>query len=66
MKTRGTVEVKAPPFFSSTSERDKSLSRSGRFTPEEGTPGSRWIGGWVGPRTGLEAVGKRKSYNVGN
>jgi hypothetical protein len=29
-----------------------------RFTPEERTPGTHWIGGWVGPRAGLE-VGSR-------
>jgi hypothetical protein len=30
-------------------------SRSGRFTP-----GTHWIGGWVGPRFGLDTVAKRK------
>jgi len=24
-------------------------------------PGTRWIGGWVGPRAGLEAVAKRNN-----
>jgi hypothetical protein len=37
-----------------------SASRPGRFTPVEIAPGSHWIGGWVGPRTGLDAVEKRK------
>jgi hypothetical protein len=31
-----------------------SASRPGRFTPGEREPGTHWIGGWVGPRTGLE------------
>jgi hypothetical protein len=26
----------------------------------EGTPGTYWVGGWVGPRAGLDAVAKRK------
>jgi hypothetical protein len=31
-----------------------------RFTPRERTPGTHWIGGWVGPWSGLdtEATGK--------
>jgi hypothetical protein len=37
-----------------------SASRPGRFTPREKTSGSHWIGGWVGPRAGLDAVVKRK------
>jgi hypothetical protein len=26
------------------------------FTPGEGDHGAHWIGGWVGPRDGLDAV----------
>jgi hypothetical protein len=37
-----------------------SASRSGRFTTRERAPGTHWIGGWVGPRTVLDAVVKRK------
>jgi hypothetical protein len=37
-----------------------SASRPGRFTPRERAPGTHWIGGWVGPRAGLDAVVKRK------
>jgi hypothetical protein len=37
-----------------------SASRLGRFTPRERAPGTRWIGGWVGPRAVLDAVAKRK------
>jgi hypothetical protein len=33
-----------------------SVSRSGRFTPRERAPGTHWVGGWVGPKTGLDAV----------
>jgi hypothetical protein len=31
-----------------------------RFTPGERTPGTHWIGGWVGPRAGLDAEARRK------
>jgi hypothetical protein len=37
-----------------------SASRHSRFIPREGAPGTHWIGGWVGPRAGLDAVVKRK------
>jgi hypothetical protein len=37
-----------------------SASRPGRFIPGEIAPGAHWIGGWVGPRTGLDDVEKRK------
>jgi hypothetical protein len=38
-------------------------SHPGRFTPRERVPGTQWIGGWVGPRAGLDAVVKRKIPN---
>jgi hypothetical protein len=37
-----------------------SASLSGSFTPRETSPGTHWIGGWVGPRAVLDAVVKRK------
>jgi hypothetical protein len=37
-----------------------SVSRSSRFTPRERAPGTHWIAGWVGPRTGMDTVRKRK------
>jgi hypothetical protein len=36
-----------------------SASRPGRFISGEGAPCTHWIGGWVGPRTGLDDVKKR-------
>jgi hypothetical protein len=33
-----------------------SASRPGRFNSRERTPGTHWIGGWVGPRVVLDAV----------
>jgi hypothetical protein len=37
-----------------------SASRPGHFTPKKISPSTPWIGGWVGPRVGLDAVVKRK------
>jgi hypothetical protein len=37
-----------------------SASRPGRFTPGERVPGTHWIGGWVGPKAGLEDMEKWK------
>jgi hypothetical protein len=37
-----------------------SASRPGRFAPGEITQNTHWIGGWVGPRAGPDAVAKRK------
>jgi hypothetical protein len=34
--------------------------RSDRFNGEERTPGTHWIGGWVGLRADMDAMGKRK------
>jgi hypothetical protein len=41
-----------------------SASRSGRFTPRERALGTHWIGGWMDPRTGLDAVVKRKNSQL--
>jgi hypothetical protein len=37
-----------------------SASRPSHFTPGERTPVTHWIGGWVGPRTNLDDMEKRK------
>jgi hypothetical protein len=37
-----------------------SASRPCRFTSGDGAPGTRWIGGLVDPRAGLDDVEKRK------
>jgi hypothetical protein len=37
-----------------------SASHPGRFVSSERTPGTHWIGGWMGPRAVLDAVVKRK------
>jgi hypothetical protein len=60
METYGGVGI-APPFLTSTLGRGElSASRPGRFNPGEVATDTYWIGSWMGPRTGLEAVEKRK------
>jgi hypothetical protein len=39
---------------------ERLASRPGSFTPRERASGNHWIGGWVGPNAGLDAVSKRK------
>jgi hypothetical protein len=41
-----------------------SASRPGRFNPGETAPGTHWIGGWVGPRTGLDDVERRQILSL--
>jgi hypothetical protein len=37
-----------------------SVSLTGRFTSGETAPVTHWIGGWVGPTAGLDAMEKEK------
>jgi hypothetical protein len=61
MKTYWGVEVLLHVFLTSGLYGGEwSASRSGRFTPRERAHGTRWTGGWVGPRAGLDTVVKRK------
>jgi hypothetical protein len=41
-------------------EGEWSVSCPGRFTPVERVSSIHWVGGWVGPRAGLDAVEKRR------
>jgi hypothetical protein len=51
----------APPFLTSALDGGEwSASSHCLFIPEERAPGTHWIGGWVGPRAGLDAVETRK------
>jgi hypothetical protein len=62
MKTYWGSGGKTPRILASELDGDEwSASRSGRFTPKERSPGIHWIGGWAGPRAGLDAVAKRKN-----
>jgi hypothetical protein len=56
--------VTAPRIFDlGTRGGEWSASRPGRFNPREKAPVTHWIGGWVGLRTGLDAVVRRKIPN---
>jgi hypothetical protein len=61
MKAHGGMDVQIHIFLTSALVGSEwSTSRPGRFNPGERVPGTHWIGGWVGPRTGLDEVEKRK------
>jgi hypothetical protein len=61
MKAYGEVEVTIDVLLTSALVGGEwSASRPCRFTPGERTLGTHWIGGWVGPRAGLDDVVKRK------
>jgi hypothetical protein len=56
MKAYGGVVVSIHVFLTSALVGGElSASRPGRFIPS-----THWIGGWVGPRTGLDNMEKRK------
>jgi hypothetical protein len=56
-----TVEVQRHAFLIAASEGGEwSASRTGDFIPRERTPDAHWIGGWLGPRAGLNAVEREK------
>jgi hypothetical protein len=58
MKTYGGV---APPFLALALDRGEwSDSRPGRFILGENVAGAHWIGGWMDPGFGLDAVEERK------
>jgi len=61
MKAYWGVEVYLRAFLTWALDRGEwSVTLSGRFTPQERAPGTHWIGGWVEPKDGLDAVVKRK------
>jgi hypothetical protein len=61
MKTYRGVDVQIHVFLTWTlAVGEWSASRPCRFTPEERNPDAHWIGGWMGPRAGLDCMQKRK------
>jgi hypothetical protein len=61
MKVYGGVEVYLHAFLTSALDGGEwSDSPPGRFTRREIAPSTHWIGGWGGPRAGLDAVVRRK------
>jgi hypothetical protein len=62
MKTHGVVDVQIHIFLTLALVGVGWLaSRPGRFTPGKRSPSTHWIGGWMGPRTDLDDVERRKS-----
>jgi hypothetical protein len=52
---------RAPTLLTSALDGGEwSVSHNGHFTPGEIALGTHWIGGWVGPKVGLNIVEKRK------
>jgi hypothetical protein len=57
MKTYGGVDVQIHIFLTlALVGGEWSASHLSQFTPVEIATGTHWIGGWVGPRTGLDDV----------
>jgi hypothetical protein len=61
IETYGTEEVQFQALLTSSLDRGEwSVSYNGHLTARKTAPVTHWIGGWVGPRTSLEALTKRK------
>jgi len=60
MKMCGEVEVQLHTFLTLTLP----ALCPGYFTPGESARGTSGIGGWVGPRSGMDMVAKRRSLIV--
>jgi hypothetical protein len=66
MKTYGGMDIQINVFLTLALVGGEWLtSRPGCFTPVEGATGTHWIGGWVGPRTGMDDVEGRKILPLG-
>jgi hypothetical protein len=62
MQMHGRMEVQFQVFLTQTLDGGESSALlPGRLTAEERAPGTHWIGSWVGPRAGLDAVTKIRS-----
>jgi len=56
----GSRSIAPHIFISALDGRELSASRPGRFTPRERAPGTHRIGGWVGPRVGMDMGGTER------
>jgi hypothetical protein len=62
MKTYKGAGVLLHSFLTSAINGGEQLvSRPDRVSPGEKAPNSHWIGSWVTPRDGLDAMAKRKT-----
>jgi hypothetical protein len=65
MKAYGGVDVQIHIFLTSALVGgDCQLHAPASFTPAERALGTHWIGGWVGPRAGLDDVEKKKFFTL--
>jgi hypothetical protein len=63
MKAYGGVDVYINIFLTSALvEDERSASRPGPLYPWERSPGTHWIGGWLGSKTGLDDIETRKFF----
>jgi hypothetical protein len=63
MKAYGEVDVYTHVFFTAELVGGEwSASCPWLLCPMERVPSTRWIGGWVYPRTGLDDLEKRKFF----
>jgi hypothetical protein len=61
METYGRVEIQFHLLLTSALVGGEwSALRPSCFTPGQRAPGTHWIGGWVGPKTRLDDVERRK------
>jgi hypothetical protein len=61
MKAYGGVDIYIHIFINiGLTAGEWSTSHPSSFTTREKAPGTHWIGGWVGPRAGLDDMDKRK------
>jgi hypothetical protein len=65
MKMYVGVDVQTHVFLTSALVGGEwSASRPGHFTPGERASGAHWIGGWVGPRAGLDDMENENSCPI--
>jgi hypothetical protein len=65
MKTYGGVDLQIHVFLTSALVGGEwSESQPCRFTPGERATSTHWIGGWLGPRAGLDDVEKRTFFTL--
>ena len=60
MKANGGVELWLHSFLTFVVYRGEcSAARPHRFTPEESSPGTQWISGWLSEGFGVDALEER-------
>jgi hypothetical protein len=63
MEAYAEVDAQTQVYFTSPLVGNEwSALRPDRFIPEERAPSTHWIGGWVGPKAGIDDMEKRKFF----